>query len=71
MTGSKKMGLVGWEPINKEDLEFILELIEAGKVVPIIDRCFPLSEAAETLRYFEEGYPRGKVVIIVENNSKS
>jgi len=71
MTGSKKMGLMAWKPNKKEDLDFIIELIEAGKVVPVIDRCYPLSEAAEALRYFEEGHPRGKVVIIMENNNKN
>ncbi len=71
MTGSKKMGLMAWKPNKKEDLDFIIELIEAGKVVPVIDRCYPLSEVAEALRYFEEGHPRGKVVIIVQNNNKN
>ena len=41
------------------------ELIEAGKVVPVIDRRYPLSEVAEALRYLEEGHARGKVVITV------
>jgi NADPH:quinone reductase-like Zn-dependent oxidoreductase len=39
------------------------ELIEAGKVKPVIDRCYPLSETAEALRYYGEGHARGKVVI--------
>jgi len=42
------------------------ELLEAGKVVPVIDRRYPLSEVAEALRYYEEGHPQGKVVITVE-----
>jgi len=41
------------------------ELFEAGKVVPIIDRRYPLNETAEALRYFGEGHARGKVVITV------
>jgi NADPH:quinone reductase-like Zn-dependent oxidoreductase len=45
------------------------ELIEAGKVVPVIDRRFPLSEVAEAFRHFEEGHPSGKVVITVEHNA--
>ena len=42
------------------------ELLEAGKVVPIIDRCYPLSQAAEAMRYLEEGHARGKVIITLE-----
>ncbi len=41
------------------------ELLEAGKVKPVIDRCYPLSETAEALRYLGEGHARGKVVITV------
>ncbi len=44
------------------------ELLEAGKVVPVIDRCYPLSEAADAFRYFGEGHAHGKVVITVEHN---
>ena len=62
MTGSKKMGNFITKP-NKKDLVFIKELLEAGKVVPVIDRRYPLSEVAEALRYLEEGHARGKVVI--------
>lgn len=41
------------------------ELIEAGKVTPVIDRTYPLSEAAKAIHYLEEGHARGKVVITV------
>jgi NADPH:quinone reductase-like Zn-dependent oxidoreductase len=71
MTGNKKMGLMAWKPNNKEDLDFIIELIESGKVVPVIDRHYPLNEVVEALRYFEEGHPRGKVVITVEPNDRA
>ena len=67
MTGSKKMGNLASKS-NKEDLVFIKELLEAGKIVPVIDRHYPLSEVAEALRYYGEGHARGKVVIIVEYN---
>ena len=63
LIGSKKMGLVLHKP-NK-DLAFMIELIEAGKVVPVIDRRYPLSEVAEALRYFGEGHAKGKVIITV------
>ncbi len=69
MTGSKKLGSMLVKP-NK-DLGFMKELIEAGKVKPVIDRCYPLSEAAEALRYYEEGHSRGKVVITVKHNNKT
>jgi NADPH:quinone reductase-like Zn-dependent oxidoreductase len=70
MTGSKKVSQLSHKP-NVKDLVFIKELIEAGKVVPVIDRRFPLSEVAEAFRYFEEGHPSGKVVITVEHNNKT
>ena len=63
MTG-KKMGFM-MTKMNKKDLVFLRELLEAGKVVPVIDRRYPLSEVAEALRYLEEGHARGKVIITV------
>ena len=66
MTGNKKMGIVMLKPNNKEDLAILEELFEAGKVVPIIDRRYPLSETAEALQYLEEGHARGKIVITME-----
>ena len=47
------------------DLQVLTELIEAGKITPVIDRTYPLSEAPEAIRYMEEGHARGKVVITV------
>ncbi len=71
MMGSKKMGVVMGKPNKKEDLVFLKELFEAGKVVPVIDRRYPLSETAEAFRYLEEGHARGKLVITVEHNDKT
>jgi NADPH:quinone reductase-like Zn-dependent oxidoreductase len=48
---------------NAEDLLYIKDLIEAGKVMPVIDRTYPMSETPEALRYLEEEHARGKVVI--------
>jgi NADPH:quinone reductase-like Zn-dependent oxidoreductase len=64
MTGTKKMGALAAKP-NTSDLAFMKELLEAGKVVPVIDRHYPLSEVAEALRYYGAGHARGKVVITV------
>jgi NADPH:quinone reductase-like Zn-dependent oxidoreductase len=50
---------------HKEDLEELHKLLEAGKVTPVIDRTFPLSDAPEAIRYLREGRARGKVVISV------
>ena len=60
--GGKKMGFLSAK-VSKKDLVFLKELLEAGKVVPVIDRRYPLSEAAEALRYLGEGHAKGKVVI--------
>ena len=51
--------------INPEDLLFVKELVEAGKVKPVIDRTYALSETADAVRYLAEGHARGKIVITV------
>jgi NADPH:quinone reductase-like Zn-dependent oxidoreductase len=51
--------------VNKEDMEVLRELLEAGKLAPIVDARFALSDIVEALRYFGEAHPRGKVVITV------
>jgi NADPH:quinone reductase-like Zn-dependent oxidoreductase len=50
---------------TNEDLVDLKQLIEAGKVTPVIDRTYPLSETLEAIGYLGEGYARGKVVITV------
>jgi NADPH:quinone reductase-like Zn-dependent oxidoreductase len=50
---------------NKDDLEILSGLIEAGKITPVIDRTYPLSEVPAAIRYLEEGHARGKIVITV------
>jgi len=66
-TGGKKMGGVSAK-IDQKDLAILKELLEAGKVVPVIDKCYTLNEAAEALRYLGEGHARGKVVITMEGS---
>jgi NADPH:quinone reductase-like Zn-dependent oxidoreductase len=53
--------------INGTDLRLLKDLLEAGKIVPIIDRRYPLGEVAEALRYREEGHAQGKVVITIHH----
>jgi len=63
-TTGKKIRILAVRP-NLKDLVYITELYEAGKVVPVIDRRYPLSEVPEALRYLGEGRTKGKVVISV------
>lgn len=51
--------------LRSDDLAALAELAEAGKVTPVIDRTYPLSEAPEAIRYLEAGHARGKVVVTV------
>jgi len=55
--------------INQKDLVFLKDLLASGKVVPVIDKRYPLSGAAEALRYLEEHHARGKVVLTVEHSN--
>jgi NADPH:quinone reductase-like Zn-dependent oxidoreductase len=55
---------------SKEDLTIMHELMAAGKVTPVIDKRYRLSEVPEAIRYLEEGHARGKVVIALEHNNK-
>ena len=68
MAGSKKMGGLSAK-VNQKDLVFIKELLEAGKLRPVIDRRYPLSEVPEALRYLGERHAQGKVVITLEHNN--
>lgn len=64
--GGKKVAIMGTARPNKQDLLFIKDLLETGKVVPVIDRCYPLSATAEAIRYLETGRAHGKVIINVD-----
>lgn len=61
--GQKLRGLISKE--NSADLRVLGEYVGAGKLTPIIDRTYPLSEVPEAIRYVEEGHPRGKVAVTV------
>jgi NADPH:quinone reductase-like Zn-dependent oxidoreductase len=67
--GSQKTYVVSLVQSQK-DLIFVKELIESGKVIPIIDGCYPLRQTPEALWYFEKVHPRGKVVITMEHQVK-
>ncbi len=66
-TGDKKVTSLVHKP-NREDLVVLKELIEAGKVVSVIDSCYPLDQLDEAVRHWEQGNPRGKVVITVAHD---
>jgi NADPH:quinone reductase-like Zn-dependent oxidoreductase len=70
MTGSQKMGNINLKP-NKDDLVFMKKLLETGKVKPVIDRRYPLSEVPAAFRYLDEGHAQGKVVITVVHTNES
>jgi NADPH:quinone reductase-like Zn-dependent oxidoreductase len=68
--GDKKVGLMGTAQIKQKDLVSLRELLEAGKVTPVIDRRYSLREVPEAIRYLEAKHARGKVVITVDQNDK-
>ena len=69
--GNKKIRFQGIATTPKEDLLVLKELLEAGKVVPIIDKCYPLSKTAQAIKYIIEEHGRGKVIISVESHDQS
>jgi NADPH:quinone reductase-like Zn-dependent oxidoreductase len=61
---SQKLGILGAKE-NAADLSVLRELLEAGRVVPVIDRTYQLNEVPEAIRYLQEGSARGKVIIVM------
>lgn len=59
--GNKKMGILALK--KNKDLDYLMELIETGQIVPVIDRTYPLNDVPEALRYLGDGRTMGKVVI--------
>jgi NADPH:quinone reductase-like Zn-dependent oxidoreductase len=70
LIGSKKMRFFITKR-SKTDLALLKDLLEAGKIVPVIARRYPLRDAAEALRYLAEGHAQGKVVITVEHSNET
>jgi NADPH:quinone reductase-like Zn-dependent oxidoreductase len=66
-TGGQKIVIASLVQSQK-DLNFIKELLESGKIMPVIDGCYPLRKTPEAFWYFEKVHPRGKVVITMEEN---
>jgi NADPH:quinone reductase-like Zn-dependent oxidoreductase len=54
---------------NQKDLMFVKELLESGKVIPVIDKRYPFCEVPEAIRYLEAGHAKGKVAITVDHNA--
>jgi NADPH:quinone reductase-like Zn-dependent oxidoreductase len=61
--GRQRVSMVLGKPVQSDDLALLAKLAEEGKVTPVIDRSYPLADAAEAVRYLEAGHARGKVVV--------
>ncbi len=68
ITGRRKTAVMWWwKPFKQEDVAFLKELIDVGKLAAVIDRRYTLSEVPDALRYLETGNARGKVVITCDD----
>jgi NADPH:quinone reductase-like Zn-dependent oxidoreductase len=64
--GGRKLGTMGIAKVTQKDLAYLGELLESGKITPVIDARYPLKRVPEAMRYVEEKHAQGKVVIAVE-----
>lgn len=68
---NRKVGPMGTASVNQDDLVILRDLLETGKIKSVIDRCYPLSETADAIRYLETKRVRGKVIITVTDEHES
>jgi NADPH:quinone reductase-like Zn-dependent oxidoreductase len=68
-SGGRSIGFFIANP-NHKDLVYLAELLESGKVVPLIDGCYPLAQTADAFRYVEDGHAKGKVVVTVDQDKR-
>jgi NADPH:quinone reductase-like Zn-dependent oxidoreductase len=62
---SQKFGML-LAQLNHDDLAYLVDLMQSGKVTPVIDRTYRLDQMPEAIRYLEQGHARGKVILTVE-----
>src|SRR5207248_11610587 len=67
---NQQMGMM-MADANHNDLAILADMMQSGKLKPVIDRTYKLAEVPEAIRYLEEGHARGKVVITVEHNNET